>query len=291
MAELWKGAPVAAALDEKTAADAAALRARGVAPALAILRVGARDSDLSYERGAIKRCAQAGVDVKTAALPEDTDNTGFFAALDALNRDGLVHGILMLRPLPERLDAERARKKLSPEKDVDGCTDASLAGVFTGAPLGFPPCTAQAVMELLSFYGIDPEGKRAVVVGRSLVVGRPVAMLLTHANATVTLCHSRTPDVPALAREADILVAASGKLESIGAEYMRAGQTVIDVGIGWNGVKGKLCGDLKFEEAERIAAFVTPVPGGVGSVTTSVLARHTVEAAKRAAMGTIGHSA
>jgi len=283
MAELLKGAPVAAALNEKMAADAAALKENGVIPTLAILRVGERDDDLSYERGAMKRCAQVGVEVKNVVLPADVDSDTFFKTLDDLNRDASVHGILMFRPLPKQLDGEKARKMLAPEKDVDGCTDGSLAGVFTNTDLGFPPCTAQAAMEILHYYGIDPKGKRVTIVGRSLVIGRPVAMMLMHENATITICHTRTKDVPAETKGADIVVAASGQMESIGAEYLSEGQIVIDVGIGWNDEKQKLCGDVKFDEAEPVVARITPVPGGVGNVTTSVLVSHVIEAAKRAA--------
>ncbi len=281
MAEIWKGAPVAAALSEQTARDAEALREKGVVPTLAILRVGARDDDLAYERGAMKRCEKTGVAVKNVVLPAEVDPETFFRTLDGLNRDPAVHGILMFRPLPKQLDGEKARQLLAPEKDVDGCTDGSLAGVFTGAALGFPPCTARAAMEILRYYGVDPRGKRAAVIGRSLVIGRPVAMLLMHANATVTVCHTRTVDVPSVTREADIVIAASGKMESVGADYLRPGQILIDVGIGWNEQKQKLCGDVRFEEAEPIVAALTPVPGGVGSVTSAVLCKHVVEAAKR----------
>ena len=171
---------------------------------------------------------------------------------------------------------------IDPAKDVDGSTDGSLAGVFTNTEIGFSPCTAQAAMEILHFYGVDVKGKRAAVIGRSLVIGRPVAMMLMHENATVTICHTRTVDVPSVTREADIVIAASGQMESIGAEYLREGQVVIDVGIGWNEEKQKLCGDVKFDEAETIVDSITPVPGGVGSVTTAVLCSHVIEAAKRA---------
>ena len=283
MAEIWKGAPVAAALSETVAAEAAALKEQGVIPTLAILRVGERDDDLAYERGAMKRCEKVGVAVKNVVLPADVDSETFFASLNDLNADPAVHGILMFRPLPKQLDGEKARRLLAPEKDVDGCTDGSLAGVFTNTPLGFPPCTAQAAMELLRYYGVDPKGKRAAVIGRSLVIGRPVAMMLMHANATVTVCHTRTVDVPSVTKEADILVAASGQMESVGADYLRPGQIVIDVGIGWNEAKQKLCGDVRFEEAEPLVEAITPVPGGVGAVTTSVLVSHVVEAAARAA--------
>ena len=281
MAELLKGAAVAAAINEKLTERVKALGEKGVTPTLAILRVGEREDDLSYERGAVKRCSQVGVEVKKVVLPEDVDEKTFFAALDELNRDCGVHGILMFRPLPKHLDGEKARKMLCPEKDVDGCTDMSLAGVFANSSLGFAPCTAQAAMEILHYYGIDIKGKKAAVVGRSLVIGRPVAMMLMHENATVTVCHTKTADIPSVTREADIIIAAAGVMEMIGAEYVRPGQTVIDVGISWNEEKGKLCGDVKFEEAEPIVSAITPVPGGVGAVTTSVLVSHVVDAAER----------
>ena len=281
MAEVLKGMPVAKAISEELKARSEALQKKGVTPTLAIFRVGERDDDLSYERGAMKRAEQTGVAVKNVVLPADVDSETFFKALDELNNDKDVHGILMFRPLPKQLDGEKARQMLAPEKDVDGCTDGSLAGVFANAKVGFPPCTAQAAMEILKFYGIDPKGKKAAVIGRSLVIGRPVAMMLMHANATVTICHTRTVDVPSVTREADIVIAASGQMESVGAEYVSEGQTVIDVGIGWNEAKGKLCGDVKFEEAEPVVAAITPVPGGVGSVTTAVLCKHVIEAAER----------
>ena len=281
MAELWKGAPVAAALSETVSREAEELKANGVIPTLAILRVGQRDDDLAYERGAVKRCEKVGVAVRSVVLPSDVDRETFFRTLEQLNNDRGVHGILMFRPLPKQLDGEKARRMLAPEKDVDGCTDGSLAGVFTNTTLGFPPCTAQAAMELLRYYGVELKGKRVAVIGRSLVIGRPVAMMLMHANATVTVCHTRTVDVPAVTREADVIVAASGQMESVTAAYLRPGQIVIDVGIGWNEEKQKLCGDVKEEEAEPIAAALTPVPGGVGSVTTAVLCKHVVEAARR----------
>ena len=282
MAELLlKGAPVAAALNEKMAADAEALRARGVTPTLAILRVGEREDDLSYERGAMKRCAQVGVEVKNVVLPGDVDSGTFFKTLDGLNKDDSVHGILMFRPLPKQLDGEAARKLLAPEKDVDGCTDGSLSGVFTNTPLGFPPCTAQAAMEILDFYNIDCAGKRAAVIGRSLVVGRPAALMLMHKNATVTVCHTKTQDMPSVTKQADIVVVAAGRMETIGAEYFKPGAVVIDVGIGWSEEKQKLCGDVRFDEVEPLVSAITPVPGGVGAVTTSVLVSHVVEAAKK----------
>lgn len=281
MAELLKGAPVAAALAEKTAADAEALKARGIVSTLAILRVGAREDDLSYERGAVKRCTAAGIEVRSVVLPEDVDQNAFMETLKELNRDDTVHGILMFRPLPAHLDEEAARKALAPEKDVDGVTDGSLAGVFTGSGEGFSPCTAQAVVEILNHYGIELKEKTVAIAGRSLVVGRPAAMLLMEKGATVTICHSKTPDVAAVTKQADIVVAAIGKTRSLGADYFAPGQTVIDVGIHFNEETGKLCGDVRQEEAETIVSALTPVPGGVGAVTTAVLVSHVTEAAKR----------
>ena len=277
--QILKGAPVAAAMNETMKADTAALKEKGIVPTLAVLRVGARADDLSYERGAMKRAAAVGIEVRNVVLPEDVDSDTFFRTLEELNEDASVHGILMFRPLPKHLDGEKARQMLVPSKDVDGCTDGSLAGVFTNTSLGFAPCTAQAAMEILHYYGIPVSGLRAAVIGRSLVIGRPVAMMLMHENATVTVCHTRTKDVPAVTREADLVIAASGQMESVGREYLREGQIVIDVGIGWNEEKQKLCGDVRSEEAEGLVSALTPVPGGVGSVTTAVLCRHVVDAA------------
>lgn len=281
MAELLKGAPVAAALAGKTTAMVDALKARGIVPTLAILRIGEREDDLSYERGAMKRCAAAGIDVRSVALPTEITHSEYMATLEALNTDPAVHGILMLRPLPSHLDEEAARKALAPEKDVDGVTDGSLAGVFTGSGEGFAPCTAQAVVEILDHYGVDLKGKTAAVAGRSLVVGRPAAMLLMERGATVTVCHSKTPDLAAVTNKADIVVAAIGKMRSLGGDCFAPGQTVIDVGIHFNEETGKLCGDVRQEEAEAIVSALTPVPGGVGAVTTAVLVSHVAEAALR----------
>lgn len=281
-AVLLKGKPVADALCEEMKKETALLKEKGVLPTLAILRVGEREDDLSYERGAMKRCESVGVLVRNVVLPADVSADTFFETLDSLNKDNSVHGILMFRPLPKHIDGERARKMLEAAKDVDGCTDGSLAGVFAKSDIGFTPCTAEAAMEILHHYKIEIKGKKAAVVGRSLVIGRPVAMLLMHENATVTICHTGTVDVPSVTREADIVIAASGQMESIGKEYLRDGQYVIDVGIGWNEAKGKLCGDVRTDEVMDCVAGITPVPGGVGSVTTCVLVKHVVEAAKRA---------
>jgi len=282
MAELLKGADVVAALGEKMKADIEDLKNRGVVPTLGILRVGERPDDISYEKGAMKRCETVGVAVKSLVLPGDVSQDKLMKEVEALNIDAGVHGILIFRPLPKHLDEEAVCAALKPEKDVDGITEGSLAGVFTGSGKGFAPCTAQACLEILDHYKIDCKGKRAVVIGRSLVVGKPAAIMLMGKHATVTVCHTRTVDMPAIARGAEILIVAAGKMESLTKEYFSPGQVVIDVGINWNEEKGKLCGDVKFDDAEPIVASITPVPGGVGTVTTSVLVSHVVEAAKRA---------
>lgn len=280
MAELWKGAPVAAALTGQLTARTEQLIARGVTPTLAIIRVGQRPEDLSYERGALKRCQTIGIAVKQFILSEDPSQQDLLKVIQQVNTDPGIHGCLLFRPLPRHMDEEAVCAALSPAKDVDGITAGSLAGVFTGRGQGFPPCTAQACLELLRHYGYDLTGKRAVVVGRSLVIGRPAAMLLLHENATVTLCHTRTADLAAECRRADVLVAAVGRAGAIGADCLAPGQVVIDVGINVD-ADGNLVGDVDFAAASALVDAITPVPGGVGAVTTSVLARHVVEAAER----------
>ena len=281
MAMLLKGADVAAAINEKTTKDIEELKKRGITPTLAILRVGERPDDISYEKGAIKRCDAVGVAVRKVVLPADVTQGVLIDYVRALNDDSSVHGVLIFRPLPKHIDEDAVCGALDPDKDIDGITEGSLAGVFTGNGKGFAPCTAQACIEILDYYNVDCKGKRAVVIGRSLVVGKPVAMMLMGRHATVTVCHTRTVDMPAIARSAEILIVAAGKMESITKEYFSPGQIVIDVGINWNDEKGKLCGDVKYDDAEAIVAAITPVPGGVGTVTTSVLVSHVVEAAKK----------
>ena len=281
MSMLLRGAPAAAALNEKTTQLVSELREKGTVPTLATVRPGAREDDLSYERSAVKRCAAVGIETRCVSLPADVSGGELEKTLRALSAEETVHGILLLRPLPPALDETRILRAIAPEKDVDGATEASLAAVYAGTGEGFAPCTAQAVLELLDHYEIPIEGKRAVILGRSLVVGRPAAMLLLHRGATVTLCHSKTENAAEIAREADILVAATGRRESVGAAYFSAGQTVVDVGIHYNNETQKLCGDVVFAEAESVVRAVTPVPGGVGALTTAVLAAHTAKAAAR----------
>ena len=280
MALLLKGGQAAAAMNEKTAARVAALTAAGVVPTLAVVRMGAREDDLSYERGVMNRCAKLGIQVKPYLLEADASQDQLLAVLGEINQDSSIHGCLIFRPLPAQIDDKAVRSTLAPEKDVDGITDASLAGVFTGSGVGYAPCTAQACVEILDHYGIPLESKRATVVGRSLVVGKPAAMLLDRKNATVTICNSRTRNLPEICRSADVLVVAMGKRGAIGGDCVAPGQVVVDVGIHTD-ENGKLCGDVRFAEAEPVVEAITPVPGGVGAMTTSVLAAHVVEAAEK----------
>ena len=281
MATLFKGAEVNAALNERIKNDVEALKARGIEPKLGIVRVGERPDDLSYERGAVKRAESIGVAVEKFLLPADVEQDKLLDTIRAINADDKIHGVLLFRPLPKHLDENLICNTLAPEKDIDGITDLSNAGIFTGKELGFAPCTPSACMEILEHYGVDCKGKKAVVIGRSLVVGKPAAMMLIKRNATVTVCHTRTVDMPAVCREADILIVAAGRAGVVGADYVRPGQVVIDVGINWSEEKQKLCGDVDFDAVEPIVAAITPVPGGVGTVTTSVLVSHVVEAAKK----------
>lgn len=280
MAMILKGAPVVAAMNEANAIRCEALKAKGITPTLAVVRVGAREDDLSYERGVMTRCGKVGVAVRQYLLPADAAQEQLLEVIAGINADPAIHGCLLFRPLPKQFDDRTIRAALSPEKDIDGITDGSLAGVFTNTAIGYPPCTAQACLEILRYYDLPLSGKRAVVVGRSLVVGKPAAMMLDRQNATVTLCNSRTQNLPALCKEADILVVAMGKMGFIGGDCLREGQVVVDVGIHVN-AEGKLCGDVRFAEAESVVGAITPVPGGVGTVTTSVLVSHVVDAAEK----------
>ena len=282
MATILKGAPVVAAMNEANAARCATLSEKGIIPTLAVVRVGAREDDLSYERGVITRCGKVGVAVRQFLLPADASQDELLDVIQKINADASIHGCLLFRPLPKQFDDRTIRAALDPKKDIDGITDGSLAGVFTNTAIGYPPCTAQACLEILKYYQIPLSGKRAVVVGRSLVVGKPAAMMLDRENATVTMCNSRTQDLPALCREADVVVVAMGRMGAIGGDALREGQVVVDVGIHVN-EEGKLCGDVRFSEAEPLVDAITPVPGGVGTVTTSVLVGHVVDAAEKAA--------
>jgi len=283
MAELLKGAPVAKALTQRNQEAVEALKSKGVTPTLAIIRLGEKPGDLSYEKGALKRAEKTGVQVKQFIYPEDITEEELLEVISGINRDSSIHGVLMFRPLPKHIDEKTVCEALAPEKDMDGITSGSMAGVFMDTQNGYPPCTAEAVMEMLDHYGIGLKGRKVTVFGRSLVIGKPVAMMLMGRHATITVCHSRTKtdDFAEAGRGADIVVTALGRARMIGADTLGEGQVIIDVGINVD-EEGNLCGDVDFDAAEPKAAAITPVPGGVGSVTTAVLMKHVIQAAGRA---------
>lgn len=274
--EILKGLPVANAINEKLMEQVKSIE--GPLPHLAIIRVGERPDDCSYERGAVKKMYKVGVRCTTYTFDADIDNDTFQAEFDKINENPDIDGILMLRPLPKQLDEKQIENKIDPRKDLDGISPLNLAKVYAGDESGYAPCTAEAVIEMLDYAGIDIKGKRVTVVGRSLVIGKPVSMLLMKRNATVTVCHTKTVDMAGTCKNAEILVAAAGSARMIKKEYVADGAVVIDVGINVDD-EGNLCGDVDFDAISDIAAAATPVPGGVGSVTTSVLAKHLVKAA------------
>ena len=289
MAKRLLGKEVNEALVASLQVRTAALREKGIVHTLGIIRLGENPSDLSYEKGATKRAEEVGVAVKNYILPETATKEEVLAVIDEVNADDSVHGVLMFRPLPKHLKADQDEicNRLAPKKDVDSMTHMSNAGVFEGQDLGYAPCTPAACMEILDHYGIDCKGKNAVVIGRSLVVGKPAAMMLMGKNATVTICHTRTVNTAEICKNADIIVSAAGVLNSLTADFVRPGQIVIDVSMNWNPEKitskgkGGMSGDAIFDEVEPIVEAITPVPGGVGAVTTSVLMKHVVMAAEK----------
>ncbi len=281
MAELLKGKPVVEAMARDLELRVARLHEHNVNPTLAIVRVGQRPDDLSYERTALKRAESLGIDVRSMVLNETACTEELATVIDAINKDVTIHGCLLFRPLPPSIDENAICDLLSPEKDIDGITRASLASIFVGQGAGFAPATAAAVMRMLDYYEVPLHGAHVVVVGRSLVIGKPVAQLLLARHATVTMCHSRTADLAELMRGADIVVCATGRARGYGKECFSAGQVVIDVGINFDG-EGNMCGDVDFATVEPVVGAITPVPGGIGSVTTSTTMAHVVEAAERA---------
>ena len=274
--ELLKGAAVIAAMKERMQQQLAQLPR---IPTLAIIRVGERPDDLSYERGAKKRMQGIGIACESYVFPADITNESFFEQFHAINTNPDIDGILVLRPLPKHLDEKLVENTIDPNKDVDGISPANMAKVFAGDDSGFAPCTAEAVMEMIDFAQIDLTGKRVSVIGRSLVVGKPLAMLLMKKNATVTVCHTRTVDMPNVCRNAEIVVAAAGKAKMVDEQYIGTNAIVIDVRINMD-ENNKLCGDVNLDTILDKASLATPVPGGVGTVTTSVLAQHVIRAAK-----------
>ncbi len=283
MPEILDGRTVGKALTGELVEKAKTLKERGLTPLLAIVRLGERSDDLAYEKGAISRCQKVGIDVRRVLLAREASQEEVLKVVRSLNDDPAVHGILIFLPLPKGIDQKAVCESIAPQKDVDGISPVSQATVYNGlSGIGYPPCTAQACLEILKYYRCELVGKKVVVLGRSQVIGKPVSMLLLAQNATVTICHSKTQNLAAEAKRADILISALGHAGMVDKQYLRSGQTVIDVGINLN-AEGQLCGDVNWEDGQVVSA-ITPVPGGVGSVTTTVLAKHVLEAAEQLAM-------
>jgi len=279
MAELLDGRKLARTLLEEIKNSSNILKSKGVNPTIAIMRVGNKKDDIAYERGILRNCEKVGIRSKVVELPESIDTEKFIKELDLLNNDSETHGILIFRPLPKHLDENKIKHLISPVKDVDGMNPLNLAKVFEGEYSGFSPCTPAAVMEIIKRYEIDLVGKKTVVIGRSMVVGKPLSMMLLKENATITICHSKTAELQRLSSEADVLIAAIGKTRFVTEKYIKPGAIVIDVGINVDET-GNLCGDVDFDAVSNKASLITPVPGGVGSITTAVLLRHVLIAAE-----------
>lgn len=281
MGELLKGKPVADAITQEVKAEVEELIAKNIYPKLMIVRVGERQDDLSYERSAIKRMQSCGIECEVTTMPEDISQDDFITKLKSVNEDDTVHGILLFRPLPKQINENIVKHIIIPEKDIDCFNPANVAKIVEGDKTGFAPCTPIAAMEILKYNNIELKGKRAAVIGRSLVVGKPMAMLLLGENATVTICHSRTSELAKVSSEADILVAAIGKAKMITEDFVKEGAIIIDVGINVD-EDGNMCGDVDTEKCKDKSSFITPVPAGVGSVTTAVLAKHVLKACRLA---------
>ena len=277
--QMIKGKPVADKISEELIKEVNELIEMGINPKLSIVRVGARGDDLAYERGALKRCQSIGINTEVLELAEDISQEEYIEILHKLNDDKSVHGILCFRPLPDHLNEEAIKYVIKPEKDVDCFSPINAAKIMEGDDSGFPPCTPTAVVEILKHYGVELKGSKVTVLGRSMVVGKPAAMLLLNEHATVTICHSRTKDLSEVTSQADILVAAVGRAKMVKENFIKEGAVVIDVGINVD-EEGKLCGDVDTNAALNKVSMITPVPAGVGSVTTSILAKHLVKACK-----------
>lgn len=274
MANLLKGKCVAEAINEESIALVNELKKKNITPTLATFRIGDNEADIAYESNINKRANNIGVKVINNVFDINIEVDEFINEVNKANLDNNIHGILIFRPLP--FNEELIRNLIVANKDVDGSTSDSLSAIFTNTNKGFAPCTAEAAMKILDYYNIDLVGKNVVVIGRSLVVGKPLSMLLLNRNATVTICHSKSQNIASISKKADIVIAAIGRTEMLNKDYFSNKQTVIDVGINYSVEKNKLCGDVLFEEVERVVENITPVPGGVGSVTNAILINHVV---------------
>lgn len=278
--EILKGKPVADAISQKTAELVEELLNKDVCPTLAILRVGANESDIAYEKNAEKKAKSLGIHVEKYIMDGDSTEDDVLDVLAVINGDPNIHGILMFRPLPKHIDEDKVRNHIEPSKDIDGISDAAVGSLFLGNAKGFPPCTAEAAMAILDYYGVEIQGKKAVVIGRSLVIGKPAAMMLLDKNATVTICHSKTTeeDLKEACKNADIIIAAAGRAKTVTAKHVDGKQVIVDVGINFD-EDGKMCGDVDFDGVCDNVSAITPVPGGVGGVTTALLMYHVAAAA------------
>ena len=277
--KIIKGKPVADRITENLIEETKKLKELDIVPKLAIVRIGENPDDMSYERGAMNRCAKIGIDVQNIVLQGDVSEGEYIEVIKNLNDDKNINGILCLRPLPKNINENKVKSIIDAKKDVDCFNPINSAKLFEGEKDGYAPCTPEAVMKILNHYEVDLSGKKVVVLGRSLIVGKPVSMMLMGENATVTICHSKTENLAEEAKNADVLVAAIGIAKMVDKSYIKKGATVIDVGINVD-ESGNLCGDVDTESAIGIAKMITPVPAGVGSVTTSVLAEHVIKACK-----------
>lgn len=273
---LLKGADVVNAINQQMKDELATMSR---IPRLAIIRVGDKPDDISYERGAIKRMDTIGLRSTTHTYPENISNEDFLKEFSIINSDEDVDGILLLCPLPKHIDQKAIEQMIDPAKDMDGISPVNMAKVYAGDRTGYAPCTAEAVIEMLDYAGIDLTGKKVTIVGRSLVVGKPLSMLMLGKNATITVCHTKTKNMPETCRNSEVLVAAAGRARMLNADYVGRDAIVIDVGINMD-ENFKLCGDVDIDSIADVASLATPVPGGVGTVTTSVLAKHVMRAAK-----------
>jgi len=279
MGEIIKGKPVADAITIEVKDDVEQIKQKGITPKLKIVRVGEREDDKAYERAALKRMETCGIAHEVMTLPIDISQEDFIIKLKTVNDDDTVHGILLFRPLPKQINEKVIKYIIKPEKDIDCFNPINVAKVMEGDDTGFSPCTSSAAMEILKYYNIQLKGKLAVVIGRSMVVGKPLSMLLLKEDATVTICHSKTENIQQVSSKADILIAAVGKANMVTEDFIKSGATVIDVGINVDN-EGNICGDVNTFDCLEKSGVITPVPAGVGSVTTAVLAKHVVKACK-----------
>lgn len=280
MAKLFLSKEVNERLNEEIAQSVDDLKARGIVPTLATIRVGENDDDIAYEKSITKKFEKLSLAHKKVVLDESTSADEMISVIQKLNADEKIHGILIFKPLPKQLDDEEVTNAIAHKKDVDGITDISMAKLYKGDSDAYSPCTAEAVIRILKHYGVELSGKNVVVIGRSLVIGRPLALMLVRENATVTICHSKTKNLSEISKKADIIVTAAGSIKLITKKFVSPGQILIDVGIHVDD-EGKLVGDVNQSDVENIVSALTPVPGGVGGVTTGLLALATIKASSR----------